>query len=207
MIMRASGTRRSSWLAAPALLLPLLCSLHTGATTVYKTVDENGVVSFSDTLPDSGTDVETMNIEVSDPQPSAAERERLEQMRETTDRMAADRMAREKHRAEMRQLNRQQAQEAESYPEFYEPTTIYTGYSGYSRSRRHWGGGRYRPRPEHPIARPPLRPVPGHGYRPGIRRPVYNQYPASRVRQGYDPRVRTVIETGHYPSRPAPRKR
>ena len=195
--MRAALRPATCWLGAAILLSALLSALQAGATTVYKTVDEHGVVSYSDTKPDTDTAVETMTIDVADPEVSAQARQRLEDMRETTDRMAADRMAREKHRAEMRQLNDQQYREPADYPEFYDSSTIYTGYS---RRRSRWDN-HHRPRPEHPIARPPLRPRPDHHYREGVSRPVYNEYPASLVRKGYDPRVREVIETGHYPAR------
>ena len=80
-----------------ASVLPLLCLLacmHGVAATVYKSVDENGVVTFSDTPPDTDT-AEEVQINVQEglsPEESAA---RLEEMRETTDRMAADRCERE----------------------------------------------------------------------------------------------------------------
>lgn len=210
------------------MLMPCILACLTPAaavaTTVYKTVDENGVVTFSDSAPADNQPAERLDIEVVEPQLDETEQQRLEAMRETTDRMAADRMAREKHRAEMRKLRTEQQVAETGYPPgqpqaYYQPTTTIIS------SRSHWRhGGRfgvgYRddnfgfywgnrpPRPEHPIARPPLRPGhgklrPGHGnnLNPPLRRPVYNEYPASLVRKGYDPRVRTVIETGYYPSR------
>lgn len=92
------------WLAA-TLCAPLL-----PAATVYRSVDANGVVSFSDTQPADAAEVETLVIEVQQPQLTETEQERLEAMRETTDRMAADRQAREQQRAELRQqAARQQA--------------------------------------------------------------------------------------------------
>jgi septal ring-binding cell division protein DamX len=139
-------------------LLTLLHCTTAQAATVYKTVDEDGVVSFSDTKPASDEPVETLKINAQAPAGSAEEeQQRLEDMRETTDRMAADRMAREKQRAELRQ---QQPQTTPAQPD-------YTDYMGYS--TRNSGYYRYpvrrpvltpRPTPEHPIARPPIRPRP-----------------------------------------------
>ena len=103
---QSSWKQQYRWL--PALVL--LCCLPAGAATVYRTVDENGVVSFSDMRPAGDTPVETMVINAQAPQVSEAAQQRLQDMRETTDRMATDRMAREKHRAEMRQLQAQGAQ-------------------------------------------------------------------------------------------------
>jgi hypothetical protein len=138
-------------------LLTLLFSTAGQAATVYKTVDEDGVVSFSDTKPVSEEPVETLKINAQAPPVSAEEQQRLEDMRETTDRMAADRMAREKQRAEVRQ---QQAQTAPAQPD-------YTDYMGSGRNSDYYGYYGYpvrrpvvRPRPVHPIARPPVRPRP-----------------------------------------------
>jgi hypothetical protein len=139
-------------------LLTLLCCLPGQAATVYKTVDEDGVVSFSDTKPISDEPVETLKINGQAPPVSADEQQRLEDMRETTDRMAADRMAREKQRAELRQ---QQAQASPAQPDY----TDYMGSS--SRNSDYYGYYGYpirrpvvRPRPVHPIVRPPVRPRP-----------------------------------------------
>lgn len=199
-----------------ALAACLFLSAHAAGTTVYKTVDENGVVTFSDAAPAGEASAEAINIDVVEPQLDETEQQRLEAMRETTDRMVEDRMAREKHRAEMRKLQAQEQAAQVDYPpyepryEHYYPTTVITTHS-----RRHDGrfGLYYRgdnfgayygspPRPQHPVARPPLRPGYGKPHRPEPQQaPVYNEYPASMVRKGYDPRVREVIETGHYPAR------
>ena len=48
--------------------------------------------------------VEKLVIDAQAPQQGALEAQRLEEMRETTDRMVADRMAREKHSAEVEKL-------------------------------------------------------------------------------------------------------
>jgi len=143
-------------------------------STVYKTVDEGGVVSFSDTPPTGVAEAEVEQLEIQAPaaQPGDEYRQNLEAMRETTDRMAEDRRAREKHRAEMREL--QARTEAHQQP----PPGPTQDFSSYSRV---WGGGAYyrpgyppwrpghRPRPEPPIVRPPL--YPAH---PGVSRPTDN---------------------------------
>lgn len=188
-IMKKDRAHCYRWL----LSLAVLCALPAVATTVYKTVDENGVVSFSDARPQGESPVETVVIDAQQSQLSPEEQQqRLEDMRETTDRMAADRMAREKHRAEMRQLQAQRApQEPQSsYPQYYEPRVIYSGYSSYRNRRPGWN---HRPRPGHPIARPPYRP-PGHSRPPTVRPIQYNNYPASLVRKSYNPRVRAAVE-------------
>ncbi len=189
---------------------------HAWGTTVYKTVDENGVVSFSDSAPADGEPAEALDIDVVEPQLDQTEQQRLEEMRKTTDRMVEDRLAREKHRAEMRKLQAQERAPSVDYPQpeprydYYYPTSV---ISTHSRRRDGRFGVYYRDdnfgayygspaRPHHPIARPPLRPGHGKPHRPEPRQaPVYNDYPASMVRKGYDPRVREVIETGHYPAR------
>jgi len=179
----------------------LLCCQTVLAATVYKTVDENGVVSFSDTKPADDTPVETVVIDAQVPQDSALAQQRLQDMRETTDRMATDRMAREKHRAELRKLQAQTLpQQQPAYQAFDDP--LYTGFSssGYSRyykypARRPWRRG-YKPRPEHPIARPPLqrpgRPW-GQDYHTQFRRSFPgNKYPPPVTQRSHRPTVRAV---------------
>lgn len=147
-------------------LVPLIFLFFTctavGQATVYKTVDEDGVVSFSDTPPAEGVAAEKMDIDTPAPQPTGEYQENLDAMRETTDRMAADRREREKHRAEMKELQARQQPAQESGVNQY--NDYYPGYSG-----GYYGGGNYRPgrpplrpgykpKPEHPIAKPPERP-------------------------------------------------
>ncbi len=169
VVMRLTGIAR-------VLPFAVLCALPAMAETVYRSVDENGVVTFSDTLPSGDRTVESITIDTPQPQSPEAARQRLEDMRETTDRMAADRREREKHRAEMRELQARNQQPAQ--PD-YAPTydDYYPAYSGTRVVRRDYYGGTpwrpghvrpghgLRPRPEHPIARPPLRP--GHGVNHG----------------------------------------
>jgi hypothetical protein len=163
------------------------------AATIYKSVDANGVVSYSDTKPEHEVLVETIEIAVQQPASGELTQQRLQDMRETTDRMAADRMARERHRAEMRQLEAQTAaREAEQdMPEYSDSPVTYGGYYPYP-VQQPW----LRPphhRPEHPIIRPPL--LPPHHNRPSSTRPLpSNDYPASLIRRHYDPKVRASLD-------------
>jgi hypothetical protein len=174
------------------LTLSLLCCLPSFAATIYKSIDENGVVSFSDTRPADDILVETVVIDEQAAPPTGQEQQRLQDMRETTDRMVSDRMAREKHRAEMRQLEAQtEAQEAaQDLPEPDNSSMIYPGgyygYYGYP-ARRPWRRPNH-PRPEHPIISPMLPPI---EERPPFIRPLpSNDYPGSLIRRYYDPTVR-----------------
>ncbi len=143
---------------AQTALLTLLVGTYAQAATVYKTVDEDGVVSFSDTKPVSNEPVETLKINAQAPPGSAEEEQRrLEEMRETTDRMAADRMAREKQRAEQRQ---QQPQTTPQQPDYTDYMGYTTGSSRYYRYPVRRPIVRPHPIPSHPIARPPIRPRP-----------------------------------------------
>ena len=132
-------------------LLPVLLIVYGGtvfaATKVYKTVDESGVVSFSDTSPEQG-DAEVLKIHSATPQPDIDQQANLDAMRETTDRMAADRREREKHRAELKKIAAKK-KAAITPPPVY--TRYYPVYPG-----NYLNPGR--PRPEHPIAHPPLIP-------------------------------------------------
>ncbi len=145
------------------VLVIVLCNSAAvyGAETVYKTVDEQGVVSFSDVPPEDGVKAETLQVQA--PAPLGDEyQENLEAMRETTDRMAADRRERERHQAELRELDARANPPAQTVN--YESPDYFPVYGGgyYNRRRDYWYGGR--PKPEHPIARPPLRPRPTPAY-------------------------------------------
>jgi hypothetical protein len=163
--------------------MALLYCLPGFAATVYKAIDENGVVSYSDTRPPENILVETIVINIEDPPSDDQAQQRLQDMRETTDRMAVDRMAREKHRAEMQQLQAQtDAQQAsQEYPQYYDSSAIYSGYYNYPVRHPRWRT--YRPRPEHPIARPPLRP-------PHLQPLPKNNFPAPHIRPLFTPKVR-----------------
>ena len=179
--------RKYQWLPA----LSLLWCLPGFAATVYKSVDENGVVVFSDTRPAEDIAVETIVIEAPAPLQSEQDQQRLRDMRETTDRMVADRMAREKHRAEMEQLQAQTdaLQSSQELTDYHESSTVYPGYYNFP-IRRAWRP--YRPRPKHPITRPPLRP-PLQNRPPAVRPLPGNDYPASLIRKSYDPKVRETL--------------
>jgi hypothetical protein len=139
--------------------------LAQSAATVYRTVDEDGVVSFSDTPPEGDLPVEAVTLDVPAAQDPSAYQENLEAMRKSTDRMAADRRAREKHRAELRELaarsEPQPVQAPQNLVDQYS-TGWYGSYNSggyYHPGRPPWRPG-YRPKPEHPIHRPPVRPLP-----------------------------------------------
>ncbi len=144
---------------APAFISLFLSSLALGEpSVVYKTVDEQGVVSFSDVPPDGGTSVEQVEVHAPAPQPTGEYLENLEAMRETTDRMAEDRRAREKHRAEMRELAaRTEAHRAASEPQVVQVERYLPSYGGgyYRPGMPPWRPG-HGPRPQPPIIRPPV---------------------------------------------------
>ena len=217
IIIRMKTLHLIMQMAAPTLVL-LYC-LPSLAATVYRTVDDKGVVSFTDIKPNSDNVVDTLIIDAQAPQLSEIEQQRLTEMRETTDRMASDRMARKKHRAEIRKLQSEtqpQYQSPYEYQQNYNPGFI--GYtSGYSSSRytnpynyprRNSWRRKHNSRPEHPIAGHPGPGRPGADYpgtRPPLRLPAQsssaairttlpgNNYPASLIRKSYDPKVRAAI--------------
>ena len=125
------------------------------SATVYKTVDEYGVVSFSDVPPSNPSSAEVIQIVPALSKSPEEYSAWLEQMRETTDRMAADRREREEHRAKLRQARASTA--AYQVPEpvvgapqpsvYYPPHPLVT--------RPYWRRN-HRSNP-HPIIHPPLR--------------------------------------------------
>lgn len=122
------------------------CVLATSvlSQTVYKTV-ENGVTTYSDSPPQTGA-AEVLTIDVAPPAEDGVLEERLAQMRESTDRMAGDRREREKHRAELRELQQTAATPVSSAAQ---PTGVVT---------TNWGSS-YWPGSGRPIRlRPPFRP-------------------------------------------------
>ena len=132
--------------AAIAVVSPL------SAQTVYKSV-ENGVTTFSDAPPSDDTPVETIVLEVPAPADDPQLTERLEQMREATDRMAADRREREAHRATLRE------QQAVPVPEpAAEPPAVIAAGGYWQAPPSYWPPFRPPYRPPH--VRPPMRPQP-----------------------------------------------
>ncbi len=95
--METARTTRSrcGWMLAIALAgaVPAL------GATVYRTVDAEGRVSFSDTPPPPGSAAEVIEMRDTRAGPDPETAERLEQMRATTDRLREDRLAREQERA------------------------------------------------------------------------------------------------------------
>jgi len=75
--------------AVAATALATLWCLPACAATIYKSIDANGVVQFSDTRPTDETVVETLEIEETVTAPAEQAQQRLQDMRETTDRMVA----------------------------------------------------------------------------------------------------------------------
>ncbi len=148
-------------------LLLLLTAAVAQAQTVYRSVDESGVVSFSDTPPAGEQEAEELTIDVAPPQDPDAYSQRLEDMRETTDRMAEDRRAREKHRAELKEIAARDAPQQQSYPpdlvDQYSTSWSTGGGYYYRPGIPPWRPG-YRPKPEPPIHRPPVQvqPQPSH---------------------------------------------
>jgi hypothetical protein len=144
-------------LALACLLIACLSGARAEPTTVYRTVDAQGNVSFSDQPPADGA-AEVLSIDVPPPADPAVLEERLEAMRETTERMAADRLARESAR-ESQRAELAAARQPEPQPEPVPRTLIVPSAPLYG-----WPG--YRP-PWRP--RPPVRPHPVHPpLQPGI---------------------------------------
>lgn len=130
------------------VLVPGLCLAD--ATTVYRTVGEDGVVQFSD-QPPADAPAETLHINTPAPAADGQYQQNLEAMRETTDRMAAERRAREVHRAELREIAQRAQPEPAPQVQVYERYLPAVGYYP----------PHYRPRPPHyRPGQPPLRPRP-----------------------------------------------
>lgn len=144
-----------------ACLVTAAAATHSQGTTVYRHVDENGVVTFSDTPPEGELEAEAVNIATPPAQNPDSYLENLDAMRETTDRMAADRRERERHRAELRELSAgSDAPQDTRVAQDREYTDYWPVYRApiYGRpGRPPWRPG-YRPKPEHPVAGPPYRP-------------------------------------------------
>ena len=139
---------RNRWMLAVALAyaLPAL------GATVYKTVDADGKVSYSDTPPPQGVAAEVIETRDAYAGPDPDTAERLQQMRETTDRLRADRLEREQARA---------LPPAPAYPDYPEEDDSAQHDDGEDRwllpyypPYRRWHGGGDRPPPRPPYARP-----------------------------------------------------
>lgn len=163
MVYTDTADRQMTYGMKRLIPLLLLSCLTAQAQTVYRSVDETGAVSFSDTPPVDEQGVEEVYLDVAAPQDPEAYQQGLDDMRETTDRMADDRREREKHRAEMRELaartaaqsQQQQQQQQQSLVDHYSSSWAY-GDGYYNRpGRPPWRPG-YKPKPEQPIYRPPV---------------------------------------------------
>ena len=146
--MDTARTKRSR--CRRMLAIALAGALPALGATVYRSVDAEGKVSFSDTPPAAGTATEVIQTRDTYTSPDPDSAERLQQMRETTDRLRADRLARERERA---------LPPAPAYPGYppqddaqldEEERWLLPYYPPYR--RRHGGGHRPPPRP--PYAEP-----------------------------------------------------
>lgn len=169
--MRSVCHYSARWL----LGLSLAASLPLNASTIYKSVDAEGRVTFSDQPPPAEELVDVLEYTEPQPQRSALDTERLREMRETTDRMAADRREREAARAK----HRAEAAAARSAPAqvYYEDRYYYPAY----------------PLLRRPVVRPPHGRPPHHSP-PGLHPPSrpeprltrrYSQHPANLIRRKY----------------------
>jgi hypothetical protein len=182
------------------------------AATVYKSVDAEGRVTYSDQAPGDAEMVEVLDYQVQERSPEQIEGDlaRIEAMRETTDRMAADRRERESARAKAR-AEAEAARAAayqQQYPDYYYDDGYYGGsvstssrysYSGWG-GRIYWGSGPVRPRP--PLVRPPhhrpphVRPPFRHGHprRGDVAEPGFSyNAPANQIRRRYTGKAREVF--------------
>ncbi len=159
-----------------------MCSAVTASsTTVFRSVDENGVITFSDTMPDNATSVETVELAVTPAADAETTARQLQEMRATTDRMVADRQAREQHRAKLRREQRQEQslaaamrREQDATLAAQRPQPYY--YPTYTPYRRH-------PHPPLLYPRPPV-----------VQQPTPRfDYPASLIRRYYPQQVREAF--------------
>jgi hypothetical protein len=157
-------------------ILLLLC-LPCAAATIYKSVDAQGRVTYSDQAPLETTLVDILEYTETAPTLAADDAARLAEMRKTTDRMAADRREREASRARAL-ANRVTTPTVQLQQEPYY-------YPVYSR-RRH-----------RPIIRPPL-----HRPLPLRQSAIRSQYPAKLIRQHYSSAAARVFNPQpYYPGR------
>ena len=131
-----------------AMLLFLICIPFASAQTVYKTVDEQGRVSYTSTPPSGDSPVEEL---VPPPEPSPEAVEAARQREKDLQEAAQERR--------MLRLQREQAA-AERKPEtrvIQQQVVPYAVVPSYSRFRPYYGT---KPRPERPSERPARLPYP-----------------------------------------------
>ena len=192
---------RNLRIAAGAALL--LASLEGGATTIYKSVDAQGRVTYSDQPPLVDEVVDVYEYREPPPSRSALDVERIEAMREVTERMAADRREREAKRARARTTGRH-PQPAPGggngfYDDDYGDYDYAPGfYEGYRPAVYHRRVHKRRPGIHPPIARPPIaRPPIG---RPPIGRPPMGRPPMGRPPEGWPADSRRATRLNQYPA-------
>jgi hypothetical protein len=155
----------------------LLFCLPCAATTIYKSVDARGRITYSDQVPVETTVVEILEYTETAPTLAADDVARLAEMRETTDRMAADRREREASRARIRE-QRVTTQIVQVHQEPYY-------YPVYGR------------RLHRPIFRPPIHRQWSVGHSA-----IRSQYPAKLIRQHYSgAAARVFYPQAYYPGR------
>lgn len=125
--------------------------------TVYKSVDANGNITYSDTPPDNTVLLETITLKGDIDHDNGIEQSNalIEQMANVTDRLKQDREDRDKARQEERAAAVQPQPEAPPQiyrEEYYYPSSGYYPYSGHHPYR-----GPYPYRPDQDKHRPPLR--------------------------------------------------
>lgn len=183
-------------IAASAILL--LASLEGGATTIYKSVDAQGRVTFSDQPPPADEVVDVYEYREPPPSRSALDEERIEAMREVTERMAADRREREANRTRARTTGRHPQSASGGGNGFYDDDYGDYDYSpgfyaGYGPAVHHRRVHKRRPGIHPPIARPPIA-RPPTGWPADSRHATrLNQYPASLIRRHYTSAARRVF--------------
>ncbi len=140
-------------------VLAFACAATAGPTTVYRTVDEQGVVGFSDKPPADPAAAEVIAVNPPRAAPAAESLQYLEAMRETTERMAADRREREARRdaARERSVDRAVAAEERQAPPDVRYEYIYLPTRA---PFRPWRSGLYPPHRPYPV---PQRPLPEGG--------------------------------------------
>ncbi len=137
-------------LRSTALIGCLLLAVEGFATTVYKSVDVNGVVSYTDTPPVQRA-FEAIDIAAPPPSSSPAEvQARQTRMRAATDAMATARQAREQASHSSRAKSRSVV------PTRHQPEPVVYAYPYYL-ERRHWQRPPLRNRPVDQIDPPPVR--------------------------------------------------
>ena len=129
------------------LFLGLAACAAAADVTVYRSVDHDGAVSFSDRPPMDAQSL-PIRIEADDPPPSPEVAERREAIREVTEQMQADRHEREQERA-LAAAAAAEPQAPDYAPEHYDDPDYIPIYYPYA-PRRPWWADQPRPNPPAP---------------------------------------------------------